>query len=450
MSTALTVHDPASAAVSPPGARLTILKPVAPVGDVINAQSELRSYIKQALVEDRDYGEIPGVEKASLFKAGAERINAGYGVVPRYTVLEQEVDHFVEVPWIKRKKRYEKGTWTGDFDEERGTSIGLYRYVVRCELVHRETGIVIADSIGTCSTLESKYIDRPRDAENTAVKMAQKRAYVGATLHAYGLSDEFTQDVEDTGVGADATPGEGPAKVKPPVCPTHNKPMKDQRASKKNPKAPDWKCTVKTDGKWCEHVMWPGQWPPKGEGAEGNGSAPETSTPVSGATGTANSAPSTTSGAAPAGAPPATGTADPNVWVVGRDLAEMTLEHAMALPLLGGPDKWNGNGGKPLGIQRSGLLRQVRTFFAKKLEEDGDDPRLEAQIHAITLILDEREKDQTKMELGDKTAPDPAPGSTSATVPPPGKVEDALKPNAKPVAPGEMTSPNVIPDDIPF
>jgi phage recombination protein Bet len=136
----------------------------------------------------------------------------------------------------------------------------------------------------------------------------------------------------------------------------------------------------------------------------------------------------------------------------GEDLSDMTLEQAMELPLLGGSDKWNGNGGKPLGLLKSGLLKQVRTFFAKKIEENGDNPRLEAQIHAITMILDEREKDQVKMDLsapGDDV-PDPAPAS--AAVPAPGKVEDALKPNekAKPVAPGEMTSPNVDPKDIPF
>jgi hypothetical protein len=439
MTTALAVQDqPQAGVVAGSGARLTILKPVAPVADVINGQNELRQYIKAALVEDRDWGTIPGVDKPSLFKAGAERINAGYGVIPRYTVLETEVDHFIEVPWIKRKKKFVNGSWTGDFDEERGTSIGLYRYVVRCELVHRETGIIIADSIGTCSTLESKYIDRPRDAENTAMKMAQKRGYVGATLHAYGLSDEFTQDVEDTGVGAEATPGEGPAKVKPPVCSVHNKPMKDQRASKKNPKAPDWKCTVKTDGKWCDQVKWPGEWPPKGEGAEGNGAAAS-----DGAASPATSD-STKPSPTPSDQAQAQGT---------TTTEEMTLEQAAALPLMGKTESWGGNGTKPIGILSSNLLKQARKFFADKITEQiaatgGGDPRFEAQVYAITLILDERDKDQTKMDLG--AAPDPATASTQAAAPPPGKVEDALKPTEKPKAPSEMNSPGIDPNSIPF
>src|SRR5690606_11474960 len=75
------------------------------------------------------------------------------------------------------------------------TSLGLYRYVYKCRIVRN--GQTIAEGVGTCSTLESKYIDRPRDCENTVCKMAQKRAFVAATLHAFGLSDRFTQDIED-------------------------------------------------------------------------------------------------------------------------------------------------------------------------------------------------------------------------------------------------------------
>src|SRR5690606_23849470 len=69
---------------------------------------------------------------------------------------------------------------------------------------HRESGLVIGSGMGSCSSLESKYISRPRDLENTILKMAKKRAYVDATLSTFGLSDQFTQDVEDM---AEGTPG---------------------------------------------------------------------------------------------------------------------------------------------------------------------------------------------------------------------------------------------------
>ena len=243
---------------------LGLLKPIAPPAQIIAQQNEMRSFIKSVLEEGRDYGLIPGVDKPSLLQPGAQRINVGFGVIPHFTTIEAHADHDRVVTWSKRRKVFHNRQWTGDWSIESGESIGVYRYVVRCELVHRDTGIVVGESLGACSTLESKYIDRPRDSENTCLKMAQKRAFVGATLTAYGLSDEFTQDVEDTGVGgAVADDPQGPQKVAPPVCPVHNTPMRDDRASKKNPKAPDWKCSKKNaDGSWCSEVKWPGQWPP--------------------------------------------------------------------------------------------------------------------------------------------------------------------------------------------
>ena len=284
-------RDPAAAVqpIAAPAKSLGILKPIAPIAEILEQQNALRAFIKQALVEDRDYGKIPGVEKPTLLKPGAERINAAYGVIARFSIVEQEIDHDRVNEWRKEKRRYSGGTWTGDVDVVEGKSFGLYRVVMLCELVHRETGIVIGSCIGSCSTLESKYIDRPRDCENTIYKMAEKRSLVGAALLAYGLSDEFTQDVEDTGAGENgetvADAATGPAKVTPPICPVHNVAMKDFRARKKNVKAPDWKCTqheMRGGSKvWCEEVKWPGEWPQKGSGsASGSASgAPEENPP---------------------------------------------------------------------------------------------------------------------------------------------------------------------------
>jgi phage recombination protein Bet len=149
------------------------------------------------------------------------------------------------------------------------------------------------------------------------------------------------------------------------------------------------------------------------------------------------------------GGSPSRGDRPADVTADGEDLSDMTLEQATTLPLLGKPESWGNQGGKALGLCSSKLLLQARTFFAKKLEEGGDNPRLEAQVHAITLILDEREKDQVKMDLAAKAAPDPA-APTADTSLAPGKVEDALKPNPSTVAPGEAAKPPVNPGDLPF
>lgn len=216
-STALARVADEPRALTTPAPRAGLLRPIAAPTEVLEAQNDTRALIREALVDGRDYGVIPGTErkdkagrdisKKVLLKAGAERLCAAFGLVPTFEVLEKEVDHEREVKWVKRSKVW-RNQFRGDkeytWKEESGTALGLYRYVIGCTLTLRETGAVVAQGIGSCSTLESKYQDRPRECENTVVKMGSKRALVAATLLALGLSDEFTQDIEEQG-GADVT-----------------------------------------------------------------------------------------------------------------------------------------------------------------------------------------------------------------------------------------------------
>jgi hypothetical protein len=193
------------AVIEPQRGAAALLRPIAPVGDVLAAQNAARELIGKALTKGRDYGVIPGTgSKPTLLKPGAERLCAAFGAAPTFQVEEREVNHDRQQEWTKEK-------WEGAKGSRRkvavsGTSIGLYRYVVRCTLVQRETGITLGEGIGVCSTMESKYIDRPRDLENTVLKMAEKRALIAATLITFGLSDQFTQDVEDMAENGDEEP----------------------------------------------------------------------------------------------------------------------------------------------------------------------------------------------------------------------------------------------------
>lgn len=185
-----------------------LLRPVAQPSELLAAQEEVRRLIAETLLEDRDYGKIPGTSKPTLYKPGAERIAAAFGCHARFRVLEREADHERPVKFTKRTWEWHptirgKKVWS----EERGESQGLYRYVLHCELIHRESGVVIGEGVGACSTMESRYIDRPRDCENVALKMAKKRAFVDAVLTTCGLSEQFTQDVEDLDLpGTDEAP----------------------------------------------------------------------------------------------------------------------------------------------------------------------------------------------------------------------------------------------------
>jgi len=202
MTTAVTVHDPQVGGVMNAPTRGGLVRLAAPMKEIMAQHAELEALIKDNLEEgpNKDYGPAPGAKdndsKRILYKSGAEKVAKWHGCFPQYEIIEKEAKHDVIVPY--RKKKYNnahKGDRT--FTETDGESLGLYRYVVRCSLIYRATGEIVGDGIGICSTLESKYIDRPRDLENTVVKMAQKRALLAAVLNAFALSDRFTQDLED-------------------------------------------------------------------------------------------------------------------------------------------------------------------------------------------------------------------------------------------------------------
>lgn len=187
-----------------------MVRPLVRSQDLIGYQMEVIDYIKRTLHEGVDYGSIPGTnsEVKVLKKPGAEILCKSAYLVPEYDILKETVDHDFSVKW--EKKKYGK--------IETGEAQGLYIYVVRCKL-SSATGQKVGEGIGSCSTMESKYITRPRDSENTVLKMAKKRAFVDATLTAFSLSGRFTQDVEDIKDNEDAGEIKTTAKKQSAIAP---------------------------------------------------------------------------------------------------------------------------------------------------------------------------------------------------------------------------------------
>lgn len=109
-----------------------------------------------------------------LLKAGAEKLAFGFGLCQRYTI----------------ESKIEQHDDTGTF----------FYYLVRCDLVKPSeySDVVIANSYGSANTGEKRNgFNSAFDAANSTLKMAQKRALVGAALSISGLSDLFTQDIEN-------------------------------------------------------------------------------------------------------------------------------------------------------------------------------------------------------------------------------------------------------------
>jgi len=182
--------------------------------EVVKQVGTIQQIMSTVMKKDTHYGVIPGCgDKPTLLKAGAEKISLTFRLAPHY-----EVQKIV----------------SGEHRE----------YEVVCTLKHIPSDKIIAQGVGNCSTMESKYryrntmentfepipqdykakktqynkdgfycrkingawawvkmerVENPNlaDQYNTVLKMAKKRAYVDATISGTACSDIFTQDLED-------------------------------------------------------------------------------------------------------------------------------------------------------------------------------------------------------------------------------------------------------------
>ena len=146
--------------------------------EVEQRRQELADYRRDHMVAGLDYGEMPSKSGRSgkylLFKAGAEKLAALYGLAPLIEVINRVED------------------WDRDF----------VSYEVKVSLVNKRTTRVDGEGIGSCNSREKQYLNKGgAETANTILKMAKKRAYVDAVLSATRSSGLFTQEEE-------AVPGE--------------------------------------------------------------------------------------------------------------------------------------------------------------------------------------------------------------------------------------------------
>src|SRR5437660_666259 len=109
------------------------LMPVFDIGLAIERRNALVAFVQQLMVEDRDFGKIPGVDKPSLLKPGAEKLVTFFGLSPEFITTAETED------------------WTGA--EHKGEPFFYYRY--KCRLTR--DGRVIGEGEGSCNSWEVKY-----------------------------------------------------------------------------------------------------------------------------------------------------------------------------------------------------------------------------------------------------------------------------------------------------
>lgn len=231
--------DHGVAIVAPPAttSRAMIMKQA--LTEASEERAILGEYVKKHMVEGSDYGKIPGTDKPTLLKPGAEKLLDLFRCTPEFMLMEK-----VE-----------------DFER------GFFHYVFRARVIFRQTNTVVAEGYGSANAKEGRYrwrnadlmcpncnkptiikgkqeygggwvcfkkkggcnskfdddateiVGQPRGKvenddictlANTILKMAKKRALVDAAIALARCSDLFTQDVEDF-----ADPGHGEEKPAP-------------------------------------------------------------------------------------------------------------------------------------------------------------------------------------------------------------------------------------------
>jgi len=221
---------------------------VLPIEEMLKASDDMTEFQRRVMIEGVHYGKVPGTDKNTLFKPGAELLLSRMALrASDPIILDETIDYGDCTP---------DGTVTRE---------GLIRFSVRRD-IYRQTGpsetdrMLVSSGLGACTSREKKYRWRNTervcptcgkaaiikgkkeygggwlcwkkkdgcgdkfsagdpaiesqgagqafnpevaDLENTILKMASKRALVDATLLATGCSNAFTQDVGDDSEGDD-------------------------------------------------------------------------------------------------------------------------------------------------------------------------------------------------------------------------------------------------------
>lgn len=215
------------------GASLAEASELTPEG--LLAQVQLIQKTMQLVMKNGEhYGIIPGTNKPSLLKPGAEKLCLLFRFDPQYEIAERWLDDghlYVRATCylIHPSGRRPSGVGACSTMEEKYGMRNAERVCPSCGvgaiikgkaeygggwLCFKKKGgcgAKFSDGAQEIESQESGKVVNPNlpDTYNTVVKMACKRALVAAVLNGTAASDIFTQDMEDTTPPASPAPGPG-------------------------------------------------------------------------------------------------------------------------------------------------------------------------------------------------------------------------------------------------
>ena len=204
------------------------------ISDVKGQVNLIQRVLREVMQEGQHFGKIPGTDKPTLLKAGAEKLCLTFRLDPQYEIEQkQEGLHLTIMSkctlWhIPSGQRFGSGMGSCSTRESK---YAFRQGGVKCPKCGKEaiikgkdfkndglpTGWICFAKKGGCG---SKFLDGDQaiesqsrgrvpnediaDQYNTVLKMANKRSLVAAVLNTTAASDIFTQDMEDMAPMAEA------------------------------------------------------------------------------------------------------------------------------------------------------------------------------------------------------------------------------------------------------
>lgn len=185
--------------------------------------AKVQGLMKDLLHEGEHYGKIPGTDKPTLLKAGAEKLSFTFRLLPKFRSTVREMPNGHREVEMVCELWHESGVFAGEGVGSCSTMESKYRYrnaAKRCPECGKETiikgkeeygggwlcyakkggcGLKFTDNAPQIVNQITGKVENPdiADVFNTVLKMAKKRALVDATITACAASDIFTQDMED-------------------------------------------------------------------------------------------------------------------------------------------------------------------------------------------------------------------------------------------------------------
>lgn len=172
------------------------------VSEVVQQAHAVQEIMQAVMKEGEHYGKIPGTDKPTLYKAGAEKLCMTFRIADEYKVEDLSTPDMIRYRVVCVGRHQLTGVELGSGMGEGSTGEEKYRWrkavckeefettpanLRRMKYGRKSGGFYTVDQVRT----------EPSDLANTVLKMACKRAKMAMVLNVTAASDCFTQDLED-------------------------------------------------------------------------------------------------------------------------------------------------------------------------------------------------------------------------------------------------------------